>query len=81
LRDVAGTSWLLSWCGWCKAGFLYASSANYGWECCACVAWDAGLGQYEVWQEFPANAGHKISPQMVAKLPPIVEHNKDAANG
>ena len=77
-RGEAWTNWLLSWCvEWCKVGFLFASSTDYGWECCACVAWNAGLRQYEVLKEYPTGAGHAISPQLVAGLPPLTDYNLD----
>jgi hypothetical protein len=70
-QDAAGTTWLLSWCWWCKLGFVFASSADYGWECCASVAWDLGSGEYELWKAYPSGAGHALSPQLVAGLPPL----------
>lgn len=70
-RDEAGTFWLRSWCRWCGLGFLFASSDDYGWECCASVTWDAGRGRYKVWKEYPTGSGHAISPPLLAGLPPL----------
>jgi hypothetical protein len=80
-RDEAGTGWLMSWCVWCKANFLFASSAEYGWECCACVAWNGSQGLYEVWKEYPTDAGHTLSPQLVAGLPPLADYTLDDFRG
>jgi hypothetical protein len=70
-RDEPRTDWLLAWCRWCKMGFLFASDRDYGWEHCANVVWAARHHQYELGKQYATGGGHRVSPQMVAELPPL----------
>src|SRR5262245_20260327 len=69
-RDRAETGWLMAWCRWCSMGFLFASDLDYGWEHCADVVWTGRHGQYELKKQYETGGGHRVSPQMVAEVPP-----------
>jgi hypothetical protein len=70
-RDPAGTGWLLSWCQWCKLGFLFTSSADYGWECCASVRWGySDRLKCELFREYETGAGHAGDQQLLDGLLP-----------
>jgi hypothetical protein len=70
-QDSARTDWLFSWCRWCKLGFLFASSADYGWECCASVVWDLDRRKYQLDKEYETGVGHVVDQPLLDKLPPF----------
>lgn len=79
-RDEAGTSWLLSWCKWCRMGFVFASDLDYGWEYCAGVVWHSDRRAYELVRQLATAARHVLSPQLLVRLPPLpADNDKPAA--